>query len=100
MGFEKRANITIKEEFIEHFGFDCTPTLQWTNGCLYADTSNKEEVNLIKDTLEWYSGGYKVLVSCLKATDTEPWDQYAFDITDEPMEKGTWSEFSEEGLLA
>jgi len=54
---------------------------------------------LIKDTLEWYSGGYKVIVSCLKATETEPWDQYAFDITDEKFE-GTWSEFSEEGLLA
>lgn len=99
MGFERRANIKIKEEFIEHFGWDCTPRLEWTNGCLYADTSRKDEVQLIKDTLEWYSGGYKVLTSCLKATDTEPWDQWAFDITDEKFE-GTWSEFSQEGLLA
>jgi hypothetical protein len=26
--------------------------------------------------------GYKVIKSLLKATDTEPWDQWAFDITD------------------
>ena len=85
MGFEKRANLTIKEEFKRSFGWDCTPTLHWTNGCLYADTSNKEEVKLIKDTLEWYSGGYEVLTSCLKATETEPWDQWAFDITDKKV---------------
>jgi len=87
MGFERRANIRIKEEFIQEFGWDCTPRLEWTNGCLYADTSRKEEVQLIKDTLEWYSGGYKVLISCLKATDTEPWDQWAFDITDEKIKE-------------
>jgi len=87
MGFERRANIRIKEEFIQEFGWDCTPRLEWTNGCLYADTSRKEEVQLIKDTLEWYSGGYKVLTSCLKATDTEPWDQWAFDITDEKIKE-------------
>ncbi len=48
MGFERRANITIKEEFIQEFGWDCTPRLEWTNGCLYADTSRKDEVKLIK----------------------------------------------------
>ena len=57
MGFERRANITIKEEFIQEFGWDCTPRLEWTNGCLYADTSRKDEVKLIKDTLEMVLGG-------------------------------------------
>ena len=86
MGFERRANLTIKEEFVEKFGWDCTPRLEWTNGTLYADTSRKEEVDLIKETLEWCSGGYEVLTSCLKATDVEPWDQWAFDITDKKVD--------------
>ena len=34
MGFERRANLTIKEEFVEKFGWDCTPRLEWTNGTL------------------------------------------------------------------
>ena len=95
MGFEKTVNIRIQEEFADE-GRDYQPRLEWFNGTLYADVDIREDALLIQLVIESMTGT-KVIKSLLKATKTEPWDQWAFDITDEKLE-GTWSEFAEEGL--
>ncbi len=78
MDFEKNMNIRIKEAFEE----SCldVPKLEWFNGTLYADTNSKVEAKMIKKVIEHYTP-YQVKMNLLKATDTEPWDQYAYDIT-------------------
>tara|TARA_R100001509_G_C4834945_1_gene204545 strand:+ start:475 stop:768 length:294 start_codon:yes stop_codon:yes gene_type:complete len=96
MGFEKTVNIRIQEEFADE-GRDYQPRLEWFNGTLYADVDIREDALLIQLVIESMTGT-KVIKSLLKATKTEPWDQWAFDITDEKLE-GTWSEFAEEGLM-
>ena len=95
MGFEKTVNIRIQEEFADE-GRDYQPILEWFNVTLYADVDTREDALLIQLVIESMTGT-KVIKSLLKATKTEPWDQWAFDITDEKLE-GTWSEFAEEGL--
>ena len=96
MGFEKTVNIRIQEEFADE-GRDYQPRLEWFYGTLYADVDIREDALLIQLVIESMTGT-KVIKSLLKATKTEPWDQWAFDITDEKLE-GTWSEFAEEGLM-
>ena len=96
MGFEKTVNIRIQEEFADE-GRDYQPRLEWFNGTLYADVDIREDALLIQLVIESMTGT-KVIKSLLKATKTEPWDQWAFDITDEKLE-GTWSEFAGEGLM-
>ena len=82
MSFEKTSLINIEKKFNE-FGAS-KPTIWWEHGVLWADYPNKDEVNLIKEGLEdSLAPGFKVGVSCLKATKTEPWDQYAFDIMED-----------------
>lgn len=76
MAFEKNTILNIKSKFEENF----SPTVWWEHGTLWADCDEKESI-IIKDALEeCLSSGFKVGVSLLKATKTEPWDQYAFDI--------------------
>ena len=82
MGFEKNMNIRIREVFDE----SCldTPKLEWFNGTLYADTDSKIEAKMIKNIIQDYTG-HQVDQHLLKATPTEPWDQYAYDITDKKL---------------
>ena len=50
----------------------------------WADNPTLDEVELIKEgMLEVINPGLDVKVSKLKATETEPLDQYAFDIVGE-----------------
>ena len=48
------------------------------------DTNSTEDMDLIADTLEndVLSSDYKTSMNCLKATETEPWDQWAVDIVE------------------
>jgi len=80
MGLEKNINCRIQEAFEEQREY--IPRLEWTNGTLYADVDFEQDVKLIKEIMEDYTG-YGVQTSLLKATDVEPWDQWAFDITGE-----------------
>jgi len=85
MGFEKRVNLEIQEEFFFE-GRDYQPRLEWFNGTLYADVDTQEDALLIQLVIQSMTGT-KVIKSCLKATKTEPWDQWAFDITDEKLKE-------------
>jgi len=80
MGLEKNINCRIQEAFEEQRDF--IPRLEWTNGTLYVDVDDKQDVELVKEIMEDYTG-HQVQPSLLKATKTEPWDQWAFDITGE-----------------
>ena len=83
MGFEKTVNLKIQEEFLDE-GRDYQPRLEWFNGTLYADVDTREDALLIQLVIQSITGT-KVIKSLLKATKTEPWDQWAFDITDEKI---------------
>ena len=80
MGLENRAIDTIIHRFKTK---EKTPPPIWfEHGTLWADTNSEEDVAIIKQGLEAVIvPSCKVLVSKLGATKTEPWDQYAFDIT-------------------
>tara|TARA_R100000742_G_C4279496_1_gene104221 strand:+ start:244 stop:501 length:258 start_codon:yes stop_codon:yes gene_type:complete len=82
MGFEKTMNILIKDVFEERN--KDVPKLEWFNGTLYADTNDKVEAMMIKNIIQDYTG-YQVDKNLLKATPTEPWDQYAYDITNKKL---------------
>jgi len=80
MGLEKNINCRIQEAFEEQRDF--IPRLEWTHGTLFVDVNDKQDVELVKEIMEDYTGRL-VKPSLLKATSTEPWDQWAFDITEE-----------------
>ena len=80
MSFETGAITTIKKAFDKQ---DLTaPEMHWEHGVLWVDTGSEYDMDLIADTLEndWLSSDYKTSMNCLKATETEPWDQWAVDI--------------------
>lgn len=83
MGFEKTMTIRIKEELIEKNR--PVPAMEWFNGTLYADAATEVEAKIIKNIIQDLTG-FKVIQSILKANATEPWDQYAYDITDKKLE--------------
>jgi hypothetical protein len=49
---------------------------------MFIDTNDKKDLEIIEDVMlnEVLSPGYKLDFNCLKATKTEPWDQWAMDI--------------------
>ena len=80
MGLENRAIDTIIHRFKTR---ERTPPKLWfEHGTLWADTNSKEDVSIIMEELQAViAPTCKINVSKLSATNTEPWDQYAFDIT-------------------
>ena len=82
-------------------------------GTVWADDISETEALDLKVMLTGLTA-CEVKQSCLSATSTEDWDQYAFDIghkikrlqeealkgLKEDNHYGTWSEFAEEGLEA
>ena len=81
MGLERRSLNNIDIKFAQK---DITPpSMWWEYGTLWADTNDEQDVQIIKEGLEEMLMPHcEVKVSKLKATDTEPWDQYAFDVCD------------------
>lgn len=82
MSFESTAINSIKSAFDKD---NLTaPEMHWEYGTLWVDTNSEEDMDLIADTLEndVLSSDYKTSMNCLKATETEPWDQWAVDIVE------------------
>lgn len=82
MSFETTAINSIKSAFDKE---DLTaPEMHWEYGTLWVDTNSEEDMDLIADTLEndVLSSDFKTSMNCLKATETEPWDQWAVDIVE------------------
>jgi len=82
MGLETHSIVEIKERF-HKIGKD-TPTMHWSHGVLWIDTNDKNDLDEIKDVMEAevLSPGFGVQFNCLKATETEPWDQWAMDVVE------------------
>ncbi|OUV75750.1 MAG: hypothetical protein CBC91_00110 [Rickettsiales bacterium TMED131] len=80
MGLETHSKVEIHERY--HKEGLTPPTISWTNGTMYIDTNDQKDLDIIKDVMlsEVLSPGYKLDFNCLKATETEPWDQWAMDI--------------------
>lgn len=81
MGLENRTLNNIDVKFAQ--ADIQKPNIWWEYGTLWADTNDQKDVELIKEGLEEViNSSFKVKVSKLGATDSEPWDQYAFDIVE------------------
>ena len=80
MGLETHSIVEIKERF--HKVGKEAPTMWWEHGTLWIDTNDKDDIKEIKDVMESevLSPGLSVDFNCLKATETEPWAQWAMDI--------------------
>ena len=80
MGLETHSMVEIKERF--HKEDKALPYMFWEHGTLGIDTNNKSDIDTIKDVMktEVLAPGCDVKFNCLKATETEPWDQWAMDI--------------------
>jgi hypothetical protein len=61
-----------------------TPSMYWSHGTLWIDTNQTEDLDEIKDVMESevLMPGFGVDFNCLKATKTEPWDQWAMDVVE------------------
>ena len=82
MSFETTAINSIKSAFDKE---NLTaPEMHWEYGTLWVDTNSEEDMDLVATTLESdvLSSEFKVDMNCLKATATEPWDQWAVDIVE------------------
>lgn len=81
MGLENRTLNNIDVKFAQ--ADIQKPNVWWEYGTLWADTNDTKDVDLIFEGLEeMINSNFEVKVSKLDATDSEPWDQYAFDIVE------------------
>jgi len=80
MGLETHSKVEIHERY--HKEGLTPPPISWTNGTMYIDTNDQKDLDIIKDVMltEVLDKSYKLDFNCLKATETEPWDQWAMDI--------------------
>jgi hypothetical protein len=60
------------------------PTMWWEYGTLWIDYPTQDELNIIKEAMieDVLAPGFTVQFNCLKATKTEPWDQWAMDVVE------------------
>ena len=82
MGLETHSIVEIKERF--HKENRDVPPMHWQYGTLWIDTNDTKDIESIKDVMETevLVNGFKTSFNCLKATKTEPWDQWARDIVE------------------
>tara|TARA_X000001036_G_C20604546_1_gene776373 strand:- start:853 stop:1104 length:252 start_codon:yes stop_codon:yes gene_type:complete len=82
MGLETLSSVEIKERF--HKMDRALPNMFWQHGVLWIDTEDTDDLRVIKEVMEdeVLAPGYKVDFNLLKATETEPWDQWSMDIVD------------------
>jgi hypothetical protein len=82
MSFETYSILKVRQAFDNADKPD--PDMHWSHGTLWVDTNSEEDMDLVATTLEndVLSSDYKTSMNCLKATETEPWDQWAVDIVE------------------
>ena len=56
--------------------------MHWQYGTLWIDTEDTDDLRVIKEVMEdeVLNPGFIVDFNLLKATETEPWDQWAMDV--------------------
>ena len=80
MGLETHSIVEIKERF--HKENRDVPPMHWQYGTLWIDTEDTDDLRVIKEVMEdeVLNPGFIVDFNLLKATKTEPWDQWAMDV--------------------
>ena len=80
MGLETHSIVEIKERF--HKENKDVPPMHWQYGTLWIDTEDTDDLRIIKEVMEdeVLNPGFIVDFNLLKATETEPWDQWAMDV--------------------
>ena len=78
MGFETRARDQVKYDVAVEHQEQINPWFE--HGTMWCDYIDENVAQTIAESLQTFTG-YKVAKNLLKATKTEPWDQWAFDIT-------------------
>tara|TARA_B100000683_G_C12449112_1_gene539349 strand:- start:88 stop:339 length:252 start_codon:yes stop_codon:yes gene_type:complete len=80
MGLESLSTVEIRERY-HKLGKE-VPNMFWQHGTLWIDTDDKDDLEIIKEVMEEevLSQNLTVDFNLLKATETEPWDQWAMDI--------------------
>jgi len=83
MGLESKSLDRINRQFNE-LGTQA-PKMWWEYGTLWIDNPTQDELTVIKEAMieDVLAPGFTVQFNCLKATKTEPWDQWAMDIVQE-----------------
>ena len=82
MGLETHSIVEIKERF--HKEGRSLPNMYWQQGTLWIDTEDTDDLRSIKDVMESEVLNHDLTVdfNLLKATEREPWDQWAMDIVE------------------
>ena len=82
MGLETHSIVEIKERF--HKENRDVPPMHWQYGTLWIDTEDTDDLRVIKEVMEdeVLNPGFIVDFNLLKATETEPWDQWSMDIVE------------------
>ena len=82
MGLETHSIVEIKERF--HKENKDVPPMHWQYGTLWIDTEDTDDLRIIKEVMEdeVLNPGFIVDFNLLKATETEPWDQWSMDIVE------------------
>lgn len=82
MGLETKSIDRINRQFNELGA--TAPTMWWEYGSLWIDNPTQEELTVIKDAMieDVLDPAFTVEFNCLKATETEPWDQWAMDVVE------------------
>ena len=77
MGLETLSTVEIKERF--HKEDRSLPNMNWQYGTLWIDTEDTDDLRIIKEVMEdeVLNPNLTVDFNLLKATKTEPWDQWA-----------------------
>ena len=83
MGLETLATVEIRERF--HKLDRPVPSFNWQYGTMWIDTDDTDDLRVIQEVMEdeVLAPGLKVAFNLLKATETEPWDQWSMDIVGE-----------------
>ena len=82
MGLETKSLDRINRQFREMNAV--APSMHWQHGTLWIDTNDKADLTIIKDAMleDVLDTKFTVQFNLLKATETEPWDQWAMDIVE------------------
>ena len=82
MGLETLSTVEIRERY-HKLGKE-VPNIHWQYGTMWIDTDDTDDLRIIKEVMEdeVLNNNMTVDFNLLKATETEPWDQWSMDIVE------------------
>ena len=82
MGLETLSTVEIRERY-HKLGKD-VPNMFWQHGTMWIHTEDTDDLRIIKEVMEdeVLNQNLTVDFNLLKATETEPWDQWSMDIVE------------------